>query len=110
VGALLLPAGALLLSARTEAAFAFASFYGMRNGTLGVNRGILPMVVLGPTGYAARLGWIALPVMQAQAAAPALAAPLIATAKGPEPFLLAGDIAGVSALLLLPLRAQPGPR
>ncbi len=107
VGALLFPVGALLLlSNRVEAAFAFAVLYGMSNGILTVNRGTLPMVVLGPQGYAARLGWIALPVMLAQAAAPTLAAPWIAATRGADSLLLAGAIAGASALLLLPLRAQ----
>ena len=111
VGALLFPAGALLLiSDRVEAAFAFAVLYGMSNGILTVNRGTLPMVVLGPQRYAARLGWIALPVMLAQATAPTLTAPWIAATRGAEPFILAGAIAGASALLLLPLRARSGVR
>ncbi|MBL6082059.1 hypothetical protein JMJ56_29205 [Belnapia sp. T18] len=72
-----------------------------------MNRSTLPMMVLGSKGYTARLGWIALPVMLAQAAAPTLATPLIAAAKGLESLLLAGAIAGASGLLPLPLRAQP---
>ncbi|TPG52284.1 MFS transporter [Roseomonas nepalensis] len=107
VGALLFPIGALLLlSGMPDAAFGFALLYGMSNGILTVNRGTLPMLVLGSQGYAARLGQIALPVMLAQAVAPTLAAPLIAGIAGPELLLLAGAVAGVSALLLLPLRAR----
>ncbi len=108
-GALLFPTGALLLlSGRTETAFAFTLLYGMSNGILTVNRGTLPMLVLGPEGYAARLGLIALPVMLAQAAAPTMAAPLISVAAGPEPLLIAGMLAGASTVLLLPLRAYSG--
>ncbi|MBL6459407.1 MFS transporter [Belnapia sp. T6] len=107
IGALLFPIGSLLLlSGLPEAAFGFALLYGVSNGILTVNRGTLPLLILGPQGYAARIGQIALPVMLAQASAPTLAAPLIARVAEPEVILLAGAVAGVSALMLLPLRIR----
>jgi hypothetical protein len=107
LGALLFPAGALLLlSGSPFAAFGFALLYGMSNGILTINRGTLPMLVFGPAGYAALLGWIALPVLLAQAAAPTLAAPVITALPAPVLLITAGCVAGLGACLLLPLRAR----
>lgn len=110
MGALLFPAGALLLlgagAVPLWAAAGFALTYGMSNGILTVNRGSLPMAVLGPSGYAAVLGWLAVPVLLAQAAAPTLAAPLLAAWPAREVLLMAGaaGFLGVG-VFLLPLRA-----
>jgi hypothetical protein len=105
IGALLFPAGALVLGfGGPTAAVIFAVLYGMSNGILTVNRGTLPMLVLGPQGYAALLGWLALPVLLAQAAAPPVAAPLIGVWPAQSVLLLAGGVAFGAALLLLPLR------
>ena len=107
LGALLFPAGALLLlSGSPFAAFGFALLYGMSNGILTINRGTLPMLVFGPNGYAALLGWIALPVLLAQAAAPAVAAPFIAALPATGLLVGSGCVAGLAAFLLLPLRAR----
>jgi hypothetical protein len=105
LGALLFPAGALVLGFGGPAsALIFAVLYGMSNGILTVNRGTLPMLVLGPQGYAALLGWLALPVLLAQAAAPPLSAPLVEALAANMVLLLAGGVAFGAALLLLPLR------
>ena len=53
------------------------------------------------------LGWLAVPVLLAQATAPTLTAPLVAAVPALEVFLLCGAGAGVAVLLLLPLRV-PG--
>ena len=111
-GALLFPAGALALGlGGPVAAAVFAVLYGMSNGILTVNRGTLPMLVLGPQGYAALLGWLALPVLLAQAAAPPVSAPLVGALPAQMVLLLAGGVAFGAALLLLPLRPwQPAGR
>lgn len=108
-GAMLFPAGALVLLAGGPAGAAgFVLLYGMSNGILTVNRGTLPMVVLGPAGYAAVLGALAVPVLIAQAAAPAVVAPLVAAVPAWGLLLLAGGVAGAAAVLLVPLRAREG--
>ncbi|HUC19024.1 MAG TPA: MFS transporter [Acetobacteraceae bacterium] len=106
LAAALLPLGiALLLLGGPHAAPAFAVLYGMSNGVLTINRGTLPMAIFGPAGYAARLGWLAMPVLLAQAAAPTLAAPLLAIMRPACVFLLAGLLASLAGLFLIPLRA-----
>ncbi|HUA77275.1 MAG TPA: MFS transporter, partial [Acetobacteraceae bacterium] len=105
IAAALLPLGvALLLLAGPPAAPAFAVLYGMSNGILTINRGTLPMAIFGPMGYATRLGWLAMPVLLAQAAAPTLAAPVIAAITPASFFLLAGLLAALAGLFLLALR------
>jgi len=105
MGALLFPAGAaLLLIGGPYAAAAFAILYGMSNGILTINRGTLPMAIFGPEGYAALLGWLAVPVLLAQAVAPTATAPLVTALPALHVLLLAGGAAAVAALLLLPLR------
>ena len=105
LGALLFPAGALLLLAGGPVAVAgFALLYGMSNGILTVNRGTLPMLVLGPGGYAGLLGWLAVPVLLAQAVAPTASVPLIAALPSLDLLLLAAAIAAVVTGLLLPLK------
>jgi hypothetical protein len=76
----------------------------MSNGVLTINRGTLPMVVFGPGGYAQLLGWLAVPVLLAQAAAPTLAAPLVGKIPPLEVLEIAGAVAAAASLLLLPLR------
>ena len=92
----------------------FAVLYGMSNGILTVNRGTLPMMIFGPAGYAALIGWLAVPTLLAQAAAPTLAAPLVAALPALDVLLLAGGLAAVALCLLLPLhvaaRHAPLPR
>ena len=109
VGAVLFPAGALLLlSGVPGAGFGFMVLYGMSNGILTINRGTLPILVLGPQGYANRLGRLALPTMVAQAAAPTLTASLVAATTASGALLLAGAVAAAAALLLVPLRPFHG--
>ena len=106
IGAALLPAGVLVLALHGPAA-AFAICYGMSNGILTINRGTLPLAIFGPEGYATLLGWLAMPVLLAQAAAPTLAAPVVTALAPRSVFLLAGVLGGAAGLLLLVLRLNP---
>jgi hypothetical protein len=109
VGALLFPLGAaLLLLGGPYAAMGFAVLYGMSNGIMTINRGTLPLALFGPEGYARMLGWLAVPVLLAQATAPAVTAPLIAVLPALDVFLLCGAAAAVAVLFLLPLRVPGG--
>jgi hypothetical protein len=84
-------------------AVAFAIVWGISNGILTISRGLLPLHLFGPRGYATRLGQIALPALLAQAAAPTLIAPLVADWPAGRVLGVLG-IGGVVALLcLLPL-------
>ncbi|MDE2007887.1 MAG: MFS transporter [Rhodospirillales bacterium] len=120
LGAALFPAGALmLLAGGPVAAICFALLYGMSNGIMTIHRGTLPLALFGAAGYAARIGWLALPVQFAQAAAPTLAAPVVAALSARQGFALAATLGAVAFFLLLPLRlathrgeiahAAPGP-
>ena len=105
LGALLFPLGVLILPmGGPVAAAAFAMLYGMSNGILTINRGTLPLALLGPRGYATLLGWLAVPVLLAQAGAPTLTAPLLSVLPALHLLLLAGGFAALGAALLLPLR------
>ena len=86
------------------AAPAFALLYGMSNGILTINRGSLPMAIFGPAGYASLLGWLAVPVLLAQASAPTLTAPLFDALSPANVALAAAATTALAALLLLPLR------
>ena len=76
----------------------------MSNGILTINRGSLPMAIFGPAGYASLLGWLAVPVLLAQASAPTLAAPLVDTLSPQNLVIAAAAVCGLASLLLLPLR------
>jgi MFS family permease len=105
VASLLFPAGAALLPlGGPVGAIAFAVLYGMSNGIMTINRGTLPLALFGPNGYATVLGWLAVPVLVAQAVAPTLAAPVVAALPSLWVFLIAGGIGLFASLLLLPLR------
>ncbi|MGE0416572.1 MAG: MFS transporter [Acetobacteraceae bacterium] len=105
LGALLFPLGTLvLLAGGPVAAAGFALLYGMSNGILTINRGTLPLALFGPAGYATMLGWFAVPVQVAQALAPTLAAPLVTALPALHVLLLAGGMALLAVILLLPLR------
>jgi Major Facilitator Superfamily len=109
IGALLFPLGAgLLLLGGPVAATAFALMYGMSNGIMTINRGTLPLALFGPEGYARMLGWLAVPVLLAQATAPTVTASLIAALPALDVFLLCGAGAAVAVLFLLPLRLPAG--
>ncbi len=99
IGALLLPLGVLALLLGAPAA-AFALAWGISGGIVTISRGVLPMVLFGPRGYATRLGQIALPTLLVQAAAPALIAPLMAV--WPASHVLGGiGVAGLLAFFCL---------
>jgi hypothetical protein len=105
IGALLFPVGAgLLLLGGPYAATGFALMYGMSNGIMTINRGTLPLALFGPEGYARMLGWLAVPVLVAQATAPTVTAPLVAALPPLDVLLLSGATAAVAVLFLLPLR------
>jgi hypothetical protein len=108
IAALLFPAGAaLLLLGGPYAATAFALLYGMSNGIMTINRGTLPLALFGPQGYAGILGWLAVPVLLAQAIAPTVTAPLVTALPALDVLLLCGAGAAIAVLFLLPLRLPP---
>jgi MFS family permease len=108
IAALLFPLGAgLLLLGGPFAAAGFAVMYGMSNGVMTINRGTLPLALFGPEGYARMLGWLAVPVLLAQALAPTLTAPLVDALPAVDVLLLCGAAAAVAVLFLLPLRMPP---
>jgi len=105
LAALLFPIGAALLPlGGPVAATAFAVLYGMSNGIMTINRGTLPLALFGPNGYATVLGWLAVPVLVAQAVAPTVAAPVVAALPSLSVFLIGGGLGLFATLLLLPLR------
>jgi len=108
VAALFFPLGAAILPVGGPVAAAgFATMYGMSNGILTINRGTLPLALFGPDGYARVLGWLAVPVLVAQAVAPPLAAPVVTALPALDVLLIAGGLGVVAAALLLPLRLPP---
>ena len=91
IAALLFPIGAgLLLLGGPIAATGFALLYGMSNGVMTINRGTLPLALFGPEGYARTLGWLAVPVLLAQATAPTVTAPLVAALPALEVLAICG--------------------
>jgi hypothetical protein len=105
LAALLFPIGAAILPlGGPVAATAFALLYGMSNGIMTINRGTLPLALFGPNGYATVLGWLAVPVLMAQAVAPTVAAPVVAALPALSVFLIGGGLGLFATLLLLPLR------
>jgi MFS family permease len=111
LGAALFPLAAVVMVLGTGplTAGAFALLYGMSNGILTINRGTLPMALFGPGGYATLLGWLAVPVLLAQASAPTLTAPLIGALPAADIFAIAGIAAAAAAALLLPLQIKKKP-
>jgi hypothetical protein len=107
LAALFFPIGAaILLLGGPIAAIAFALLYGMSNGIMTINRGTLPLALFGPNGYATVLGWLAVPVLMAQAVAPTAAAPVVAALPALSVFLIGGGLGLLATLLLLPLRLK----
>ncbi len=105
VAALLFPIGtAILPLGGPISATAFALLYGMSNGIMTINRGTLPLALFGPNGYATVLGWLAVPVLMAQAVAPTVAAPVVAALPALTVLLIAGGLGLLATFLLLPLR------
>lgn len=110
LGGALLPAGALLLVlAGPVAAVPFVLLYGASNGIMTISRGAVPLALFGPRGYPVLMGRLAMPILLAQAAAPAVTAPLVANLPAATVLGLAGLLAAVALGCLVPLRAAPPP-
>jgi MFS family permease len=104
-GAVMLPVGVLLLLGGAPAAV-FAVCYGISNGILTITRGVVPMHVFGPNGYAALMGRMALPSQVSQALMPTLVAPLLLVVSAEAALATMGLIAALAMLCLIPVRAR----
>lgn len=102
IGAVMLPVGVLLLLAGAPAVV-FAICYGVSNGILTITRGVLPMHVFGPHGYATLMGRMALPSQVSQALAPTLVAPLLLLVPAEAALGAMGAIAALAMLCLIPV-------
>ena len=102
IGAVMLPVGVLLLLAGAPAVV-FAICYGISNGILTITRGVLPMHVFGPRGYATLMGRMALPSQVAQALMPTLVAPLLEFLPAHAALGAMGLVAAVAMLCLIPV-------
>lgn len=111
LGVLLCLVGILLLvPAQAWLAFVAIALYGAGNGILTITRGTLPLVLFGPTGYGARMGLLARPMLVAQAAGP-IGAAMILDAFSAEALLMvlaSLALAGLLASSRLPTR-EAGP-
>ncbi len=93
-----------LLAFGAPAAAAFALLHGAGNGILTIAKGTLPLALFGARGYGERLGWLVMPALAAQAAAPWLFG--LAIERSPTAALLASTAISLAALVaLLALRA-----
>jgi len=101
-GAVMLPIGVLLLFGGAPAAV-FAVFYGISNGILTITRGVVPMHVFGPNGYASLMGRMALPSQVSQALMPTLVAPLLEQVSAYTALGVMGAIAAAAMLCLIPI-------
>ena len=81
----------------------FAICYGISNGILTITRGVLPMHVFGPHGYATLMGRMALPSQVSQAMMPTLVAPLLAFVPAMAALGAMGLVAAVAMLCLIPI-------
>jgi len=104
LSALLLPVALMLPLAGAPAAV-LAVVSAMSNGILAINRGTLPLYLLGPAGISTLLGRMALPCLLASALSPPLTAPLFHMF--PIEWILIGMtlLALLAAACLIPLRA-----
>ena len=101
-GAVMLPVGVILLLGGAPAVV-FAAFYGISNGILTITRGVVPMHVFGPNGYASLMGRMALPSQVAQALMPTLVAPLLEEVSAHTALGIMGAVAAVAMLCLIPV-------
>jgi hypothetical protein len=101
-GAVMLPVGVILLLGGAPAVV-FAAFYGISNGILTITRGVVPMHVFGPNGYATLMGRMALPSQVAQALMPTLVAPLLEEVSAHMALGIMGAVAAVAMLCLIPV-------
>jgi hypothetical protein len=106
-GALMLPVGVALLLGGAPA-LVFAVCYGISNGILTITRGVVPMHVFGPNGYAALMGRMALPSQVSQALMPTLAAPLLEFVPAETALGVMGAVAVVAMLCLIPVSRKQG--
>ena len=105
IGAVMLPVGVALLLAGAPAVV-FAVCYGISNGILTITRGVLPMHVFGPRGYATLMGRMALPSQMAQALMPTLVAPLLEFVPAYTALGVMGLVAALAMLCLIPVGRQ----
>jgi hypothetical protein len=84
----------------------FAAFYGISNGILTITRGVVPMHVFGPNGYAALMGRMAFPSQVSQALMPTLVAPLLLVVSAEAALATMGLLAALAMLCLIPVRAR----
>lgn len=101
-GAVMLPVGVILLLGGAPAVV-FAAFYGISNGILTITRGVVPMHVFGPNGYATLMGRMALPSQVAQALMPTLVAPFLEQVSAHTALGVMGAVAAVAMLCLIPV-------
>ena len=100
------PVGAaLLLLLGAPAGAVFVALHGLGNGVLTIAKGVLPLVLFGPQGYALRQGLLMVPARFAQALAP-LAFALVLDHGGAHALWLS---AGLGLLCLLALMLLPSP-
>jgi hypothetical protein len=104
-GAVMLPVGVLLLLAGAPAPV-FAVCYGISNGILTITRGVVPMHVFGPNGYATLMGRMALPSQVSQAIMPTLVAPVLLLVPADWAIGTIGVIAALALLCLVPVKAR----
>ncbi len=102
IGAVMLPVGVLLLLGGAPAVV-FAVCYGISNGILTITRGVLPMHVFGPRGYATLMGRMALPSQVAQAVMPTLVAPLLEVVPAHSALGAMGLVAALAMFCLIPV-------
>jgi MFS family permease len=101
-GAVMLPVGVALLLGGAPA-LVFAVCYGISNGILTITRGVVPMHVFGPNGYAALMGRMAFPSQVSQALMPTLVAPLLGMSTAHAALGIMGAVAAVAMLCLIPV-------
>ena len=101
-GAVMLPVGVALLIGGAPA-LVFAICYGISNGILTITRGVLPMHVFGPNGYATLMGRMALPSQLAQAVMPTLVAPLLVFVPAMAALGAMGLVAALAMVCLIPI-------
>ncbi len=92
-----------LLALGPVAAPAFALLHGAGNGVLTIAKGMLPLALFGPAGYGQRQGWLALPSLAVQAAAPWLFG-LALQAWGDGALWLSFGVALVALAVLMAVR------
>jgi hypothetical protein len=78
--------------------------YGAGNGIKTIVKGTLPLAFFGPSGYAALLGRLAMPMLLAQAVAPTLVAVTLAESRPERLLTILTSLALLNVLLAYALR------